>query len=51
MSASHLKELVPDLASREVYLCGPAVMMRLTKRALRRVGVPTRFIHSDNFAF
>jgi ferredoxin-NADP reductase len=51
LSASHLQALVPDLADREVYLCGPAVMMRLTTRALRRAGVPSRFIHTDTFAF
>jgi predicted ferric reductase len=51
MSAHHLTAMVPDLATREVYLCGPSVMMRLTKRALQRAGVPSRFIHTDNFAF
>jgi predicted ferric reductase len=51
MSAAHLTSLVPDLAGREVYLCGPAVMMRLTKRALQRAGVPSRFVHTNNFAF
>lgn len=51
MSAGHLKSLVPDLPNREVYLCGPPTMMSLTERAVRRAGVPPRFIHTDRFAF
>lgn len=51
MSADHLKTLVPDLGSREAYLCGPPVMLRLTERALLRAGVPSHYIHTDNFAF
>jgi predicted ferric reductase len=51
MTSGHLTSLVPDLAKREVYLCGPPTMMRLTGRAVRRAGVPSRFIHTDNFAF
>jgi ferredoxin-NADP reductase len=51
LSTPHLKALVPDIATREIYLCGPEAMMRLTERAVRRAGVPPRFIHKDNFAF
>jgi predicted ferric reductase len=51
LSREHLRSLVPDIASREVYLCGPAGMMRSLKSVVRRLGVPKSLIHADEFAF
>lgn len=51
MSAQHLRELVPDIARREFYLCGPPAMMQAIRGTLRRVGVRGRHIHSDAFAY
>jgi predicted ferric reductase len=51
LSAEHLRALLPDLAEREVYLCGPRGMMRATEAAARRLGVPRARIHKDDFAF
>jgi ferredoxin-NADP reductase len=51
MSAEHLQELVPDLKSREIYLCGPPVMMRVLVENVRKVGVAEEHIHIDEFAF
>lgn len=50
LSAEHLRELVPDLAKREVYLCGPPAMMRAAEKAVRKVGVPRNLLHSERFA-
>jgi predicted ferric reductase len=50
MSESHLKSLVPDLAQRDVYLCGPTPMMQTVKASVKRIGVPARNIHTDTFA-
>lgn len=50
LSANHLRTLLPDLAEREVYLCGPRGMMHATERAARRLGVPPARIHKDDFA-
>ena len=50
MSAKHLKSLVPDLAQRDVYLCGPPAMMRMVEASVKRVGVPARSVHTDKFA-
>jgi len=50
-SADHLCALLPDLAERDVYLCGPHAMMRATEATVRRLGVPRARIHKDDFAF
>ncbi|MFI0732117.1 ferric reductase-like transmembrane domain-containing protein [Streptomyces sp. NPDC021225] len=46
-----LRRLVPDLAERDVYLCGPPGMAEAAQRALRGAGVPRRRIHHESFAF
>lgn len=51
LSAIHLCKLVPDIAHREIYLCGPQGMMRTIRENLRLVGVPGPNIHSDEFAY
>ena len=50
LSPEHLGELVPDLAEREVYLCGPPAMTNVTGRRLRHAGVPRRRLHVERFA-
>jgi predicted ferric reductase len=50
LSPAHLRELVPDVAEREVYLCGPPAMTRSAERSLRSAGVPRRFTHIERFA-
>ncbi|PKK15028.1 ferric reductase-like transmembrane domain-containing protein [Thermomonospora sp. CIF 1] len=46
-----LRRLVPDVADRDVYLCGPPGMMQAVIRALRRAGVRRRHIHYESFEF
>jgi len=50
LSPEHLGELVPDLAERDVYLCGPPAMTSVTEKRLRRAGVPRRRLHVERFA-
>ncbi len=50
LSADHLKELVPDIASRDVYICGPPVMSDLVERNVLQTGVRRKFIHAERFA-
>jgi predicted ferric reductase len=50
LSPDHLGELVPDLAEREVYLCGPPAMVNVTEKRLRTAGVPRRRLHVERFA-
>ncbi|NUS82353.1 MAG: ferric reductase [Streptomyces sp.] len=51
LTARELRRLVPDLAERDVYLCGPPGMAEAAQRALRGAGVPRRRIHHESFAF
>ena len=50
LSPSHLAELVPDVAERDVYLCGPAGMTAALERTIRAVNVPRRHLHVEKFA-
>jgi ferredoxin-NADP reductase/DMSO/TMAO reductase YedYZ heme-binding membrane subunit len=46
-----LRQLVPDIAAHEVYLCGPPGMADAATAGLRAVGVPRRHIHTESFEF
>lgn len=49
LSPEGLRRLVPDVARRDVYLCGPPGLVEEALRALRRAGVPRRQIHLATF--
>ena len=44
-----MRELVPDIADRDVYLCGPDGLVEQSLAVLRRLRVPRRQIHLDPF--
>jgi ferredoxin-NADP reductase len=50
LSAAHLRQLVPDIAERDVYVCGPPAMTTAIERNARRAGVPARHVHTERFA-
>jgi predicted ferric reductase len=50
LSADHLRELVPDLDERDVFLCGPPAMIKHAESSLRLAGVPRRNLHVERFA-
>ena len=50
MSAEHLRELVPDLAERDVYISGPPEMVNVIASNVREAGVPRRQVHMERFA-
>jgi len=45
-----LSRVVPDLLSRDVFLCGPPPMMKGVRRALTDAGVRPSRIHDERFA-
>jgi ferredoxin-NADP reductase len=51
LSPDHLLRLVPDIAARDVYVCGPPAMTDATRASLARLGVPRRQIVTERFAF
>ena len=46
-----MRELVPDVTHRDVYLCGPPGLVAAAVKTLRRLKVPKRQIHLDPFEF
>jgi predicted ferric reductase len=50
LSPAHLKELIPDIAEREVYVCGPPAMADAARKSVRKADVPSRYIHTERFA-
>jgi predicted ferric reductase len=51
MSPRGLRNLVPDVSRRAVYLCGPEGLVSSAVTLLRKVRVPRRQIHLDPFEF
>ena len=50
LSPEHLRELVPDVAEREVFLCGPPAMTNAIEKSVRRAGVARPYVHVERFA-
>ena len=50
LSPESLISLVPDLADRDVYLCGPPPMSDATRTALTEAGLPPQQLHEERFA-
>jgi len=47
LSAAHLRALVPDVAARDVFVCGPPAMITTVVRSVRALGVPAAAIHRE----
>ncbi|MDX6225882.1 MAG: hypothetical protein QOE64_2258 [Frankiales bacterium] len=46
-----LHRLVPDLSTRDVFICGPNEWMEAAAAAARNLGVPDRQIHEERFTW
>ncbi|MFC7277691.1 ferric reductase-like transmembrane domain-containing protein [Paractinoplanes rhizophilus] len=46
-----LRRIVPDVARREAFLCGPPAWMAAVRADLRAAGLPAGRIHSEEFAW
>jgi predicted ferric reductase len=46
-----MRELVPDITERDIYLCGPDGLVTQSLQVLRRLRVPRRQVHLDPFEF
>ena len=46
-----LRHWVPDVAERDVYLCGPEPWTALVRRTLEAAGLPPAQIHLETFAW
>lgn len=50
LSARSLARLVPGLAARDVYLCGPPGLSAAVRSSLRQTGLPDAQLHEERFA-
>ena len=50
LSPAHLQELVPDIAERDVYVCGPPAMADAVRGSALAARVPARNLHTERFA-
>ncbi len=51
MGASSLRRLVPDMALRDVYVCGPEGFNEMIVSGVSRLGVSPDSIHEERFSF
>ncbi len=51
LDGARLRALVPDIADRDVVICGPPAMVSSTVAGLREAGVPNRRVHIEQFSF
>ena len=49
--AEQLRRLVPDVAERDVFLCGPSPWMAAVRAAALGAGVPATRLHAEDFAW
>lgn len=51
LAPSQLRALVPDVAERDVYVCGPGSMIDSVRVSLGRLRVPMDQVHFERFAY
>ena len=51
LDAAKLRRLVPDIAERDVFVCGPRGFTRALITDARALGVPAGRIHHEDFTF
>jgi predicted ferric reductase len=49
LSAASLRHNVPDLAGRDVYVCGPPGLMTAVRQSLHEAGLPAEQLHEERF--
>ena len=47
LDPQHLRRLVPDVSTRDVFVCGPPAMIDAVERSARALGVPRTSIHRE----
>ncbi|WP_410579978.1 ferric reductase-like transmembrane domain-containing protein [Amycolatopsis sp. lyj-108] len=50
LGAHSLRQLVPDIRERDVFVCGPPGMTSATLRSLRELRVPNQQVHAERFS-
>lgn len=50
LTAKYIQEQVGSLEGKEIFVCGPPMMMKSLRVQLRALGVPNRKIHTEEFS-
>jgi predicted ferric reductase len=50
LSSEALERMIPDIADRDAFVCGPPGMVEATRASLRAAGVPRRHVFTERFA-
>src|SRR3954468_24559106 len=50
LSPTALQRMVPDLPTRDVYVCGPPGLMTAVRTSLRKAGLPPEQLHEERFS-
>jgi ferredoxin-NADP reductase len=51
MSPALFRYLVPDLAGRDVYVCGAPAFAAAVRRSVKEIGLPKYQLHEERFDF
>jgi ferredoxin-NADP reductase len=51
ITPERVEKLCPDFRARDVYLCGPPVMLTTLTKALLTAGLPREQLHYERFSF
>lgn len=51
LGSQRLRQLVPDIAGRDVYVCGPDAFAAVVERSAARAGVPATRLHRESFSY
>jgi predicted ferric reductase len=51
LSPDHILHLAPDVAQRDIFVCGPESFTETVRASLRTLGVSSRQIHTESFEF
>lgn len=50
LTAKYIEEKIGSLQGKEIFVCGPPAMMKSMRAQLRKMGIPNRKIHSEEFS-
>jgi predicted ferric reductase len=50
LTGEYVQKEVGDLRGKEIFVCGPPAMMKSMRAQLRKLGVPNRRIHTEEFS-
>ncbi len=50
LDAARIRQLVPDVANRTIFMCGPEDLITSVRTAAARLGIPDDRVHAESFS-